>query len=162
MKAKTMTTFRSERRKHRNEHWETFKQGVYYADYDDIILHNGVTVTDAKIFLIHYNARFPIPENVTYGHIIATVADVYGIDRAELFRRTRKRPIPEARYVAMWLMHRHLGWTLHKIGKQFGMDHTSVLAATTNRVDYNGSIPNRLQYDGDLRAKVNEIERRVG
>lgn len=58
--------------------------------------------------------------------IIEAVAHYNGIPLAEFCGADRVNWIAEARFIAMWLIHLHLGWTSDRIGKRFKRDRGGV------------------------------------
>ncbi|HNY29335.1 MAG TPA: chromosomal replication initiator protein DnaA [Fibrobacteria bacterium] len=60
------------------------------------------------------------------GAIAQAVADAFQIDLALMRSRTRKRPVVQARQLAMLLIHELTDNTLHSIGVLFGRDYSTV------------------------------------
>lgn len=61
--------------------------------------------------------------------IIESVAAAYGLQSRELQSKSRVRIVKEARSVAMLMIRASLGWSFPQIGRLFGRDHTTVMAA---------------------------------
>lgn len=64
--------------------------------------------------------RWPMTE------IVTEVSAAYGITRADLMGRSKRRRPAIARHHAMWLMRLTPGRSLTKIGQFFGVDHTTI------------------------------------
>jgi chromosomal replication initiator protein len=70
------------------------------------------------------------PRRITPKLVIATAADQFGFTVDELCSPTRKRPLVEARQIAMYVMRELTELSYPSIGEQFGgRDHTTVLHA---------------------------------
>ena len=75
-------------------------------------------------------ARLSLPA----ARIVQAVSDVTGISTAEIRAQGKEQPRFLARAAAMRLMREMLGWSLPRIGRQFGgRHHTSVLSALRSR-----------------------------
>ena len=61
-----------------------------------------------------------------YVHIVAHVT---GVGYRQIFSVSREAPSAKARAVAMFVIHRKLGWSFPKLGRFFRRDHTTALAA---------------------------------
>lgn len=53
-------------------------------------------------------------------------ADVWGIETNQIFERTRKRSVVEARHTLMVYRYIDLGYTMEKAGEFYNLDHASV------------------------------------
>jgi chromosomal replication initiation ATPase DnaA len=58
--------------------------------------------------------------------IVTEVSAAYGITRADLMGRNKRRKPSIARHHAMWLMRLTPGRSLTRIGQFFGVDHTTI------------------------------------
>ena len=65
--------------------------------------------------------------------IIDQVAAAHRLTRADLIGSSKKARLVAARWEAIRRIRSELGYSLPKIGRLFGMDHTSVLYATGHR-----------------------------
>ncbi len=61
--------------------------------------------------------------------IVAAIAHIYGVSRAELVSRCRTRTIAEARQVGMWAARELTGLSLAEVGTAFGRHHATVILA---------------------------------
>lgn len=61
--------------------------------------------------------------------IMATVAQFYSVNMSDLKSRDRHRVVALPRAVAMYLTRRHTAASYHEIGRRFGKDHSTVVAA---------------------------------
>jgi len=84
-------------------------------------------------------------------HIIKTVAAVLNVPLANLFQKTRKREIVEARQISMSLIKQRTNLPVTAIGRKFGQDHSTVLYAIDTVSDLCSS-------DKLFRRKVERIE----
>ena len=94
------------------------------------------------------------PREVTLDSILKTVCNTYKITPEDIASSSRKRPIVQARQVAMYLAQQHVkDVTLSRIGEYIGKkDHTTVLHSCR-------LVKNQLEYDKELQSSVAEIER---
>ncbi len=62
--------------------------------------------------------------------LVRKVADLYELPTEELFARSRRDEVAQARFVCFALMHdrRGLRWSLPRIGRFFALDHTTVMS----------------------------------
>jgi chromosomal replication initiator protein len=68
-------------------------------------------------------------EVITLDEIIALVEHNFGINRSDMFSKSRKQAIVWARQVAMYLARRYTLLPLEEIGRTFGRDHATVIHA---------------------------------
>ncbi len=88
---------------------------------------------------------------VNFEMIADRVSTFYKIDPDELFTRSRKREINDARQLVMYMTKKHTSLPLTAIGARLSRDHSTVLHAVRN-------IENRLATEAQLRADLCEIE----
>lgn len=87
--------------------------------------------------------------------ITEVVARVFSVSERDIRGKTRRADIVIARQVAMYLARKIVGMPLKKIGLYFGgRDHSTVLHSIEK-------VENLVENDGDLRFKVEEIEREL-
>jgi chromosomal replication initiation ATPase DnaA len=67
------------------------------------------------------------PSKESFEKIAALVTECYGLKYAELFYISRRRPLPEARFVAMYVIRQATKSTKTEIAEFFNVDHTSVI-----------------------------------
>lgn len=73
-------------------------------------------------------ARYAVRVYPEIVRVQATVADYFGITRAELFKPCRRRSIARPRQIAMWIVRQSGRYSLPEIGRAFGgRDHTTIL-----------------------------------
>ena len=75
------------------------------------------------------------------------VSEVFGIERRDLFTRTRKRDIVDARAVAMWWMRKNKNISLRSISSRYNLDH----ATTIHNVR---KIDSLIEVDREMKRKV--------
>lgn len=61
--------------------------------------------------------------------LVATVATVYGLARADMFARSRSGQVAEARQVAMFALRDQMRLTHQQVGLFFGKHHATVIHA---------------------------------
>ncbi len=88
---------------------------------------------------------------VNFEMIAEQVSSYYHIPADELFTRSRKREINDARQVVMYMTKRHTSLPLTAIGSRLSRSHATVLHAVNN-------IENRLATEPQLRNDLAEIE----
>ncbi|MGB3137886.1 MAG: chromosomal replication initiator protein DnaA [Nodosilinea sp.] len=89
------------------------------------------------------------------GAVVAAVAEYFGVSVDDLKGASRKREISQARQVGMYLMRRHTGLSLPKIGDAFGgKDHTTVLYSYAK-------IEKLLKRDLDLAQTIRQLGDRL-
>lgn len=89
--------------------------------------------------------------SVNFEMIAEQVSSYYNIASDELFTRSRKREINDARQLVMYMTKKHTSLPLTAIGSRLSRSHATVLHAVNN-------IENRLATEPQLRADMSEIE----
>ncbi len=82
--------------------------------------------------------------------IIRVVAEYYNMTEAQLKSKVRTSQIALARQIAMYLSRQILNTPYQEIGRQFGKDHTTVLA-NVNKIQTN------MTHDVSLKKAINEL-----
>ncbi|MDE5660855.1 MAG: chromosomal replication initiator protein DnaA [Muribaculaceae bacterium] len=88
---------------------------------------------------------------VNFEMIAEQVSSFYNIASDELFTRSRKREINDARQLVMYMTKKHTSLPLTAIGSRLSRSHATVLHAVNN-------IENRLAVEPKLRSDLAEIE----
>lgn len=88
---------------------------------------------------------------INFEMIAEQVSAYYKINSEDLFTRSRKREINDARQLVMYMTKKHTSLPLTAIGARLSRDHSTVLHAVHN-------IENRLATEAQLRADLCEIE----
>ena len=88
---------------------------------------------------------------VNFEMIAEQVSSFYNIASDELFTRSRKREINDARQLVMYMTKKHTSLPLTAIGSRLSRSHATVLHAVNN-------IENRLAVEPKLRSELAEIE----
>lgn len=89
--------------------------------------------------------------SVNFEMIADQVSAFYNISVDELFTRSRKREINDARQMVMYMTKKHTTLPLTAIGARLSRSHATVLHAVNN-------IENRLATEAKLRTELSEIE----
>lgn len=71
-----------------------------------------------------YNPRVSVPCEVV-NEVVGLVAEVEEMDMQSVFIRTRKMEVVKVRNMSAYILNR-LGYSLHAIGKVFGLDHSTI------------------------------------
>lgn len=90
--------------------------------------------------------------DITY--IIRTVADYYNMTEAQLKSKVRTSQIALARQIAMYLARSILSTPYQEIGRQFGKDHTTVLANVNK-------IQNNMKNDASLKKVIDDLTNKI-
>lgn len=89
-------------------------------------------------------------------HILAAVANYYGLSPSVLTGKSRKREAAQARHLAMYLLRKHLRLPFKAIGQLLGgRDHTTALHACDH-------IERELPRSSALRQALTQIEEELG
>ena len=81
--------------------------------------------------------------------VIIGVCKAFKISEQELFSRNRKQNYVNARFMAMVIYRYYMDMSLHEIGRQFQLDHSSVIHGLKKGGIY-------LECDFDYREKLSE------
>ena len=90
-------------------------------------------------------------KTVNFEMIAQCVSDYYNIEPDQLFTKSRKREISDARQMVMYLSKRHAKMPVTAIGARLSRTHATVLHACRN-------IEERLSLEAALRDDVSKIE----
>lgn len=91
-------------------------------------------------------------DELTLEHIVQSVCSHTGVKKKDLFSKSRKQDITQARQLAMYLCKKHLDLPYSQIGRQIGRrDHSTVLHAC-NQVSL------RLSVEKNYRREVEALE----
>lgn len=90
-------------------------------------------------------------KTINFEMVTKAVSDHYGITPEQLFTKTRKREISDARQVVMYMAKKHAGMSLMAIGNRLSRTHATVLYGCN-------TIEERLGIDKQLREDVEKIE----
>ena len=114
------------------------------------VLNRDITLELAKAVLSN-SVKLQKRAAVNFEIVTQTVSDFYNIDPEQLFTKTRKREISDARQMVMYLAKRHVKMPVPAIGTRLSRTHATVLHACRN-------IEERLSMEAALRADVEKIE----
>lgn len=88
--------------------------------------------------------------------VFDVVGELTGATREEIVSSSRQRGIVEARWIAIYCVHRRMNLSLQRIGRVFGgRDHTTIANAVKQLKD-------RKAYDATLADKVDDAMLKLG
>ena len=93
-------------------------------------------------------------KQVNFEMIAQEVSNYYGIDTDDIYTKSRKREISDARQMVMYLTKKHSKMPLTAIGTRLSRTHATVLYACKN-------IEDRLPHEKQLKDDVTKIESRI-
>jgi chromosomal replication initiator protein len=113
------------------------------------VLNQEITIDLARIVLS--NAVKVSRKQVNFEIITQQVCSYYKIEPDQLFTKSRKREISDARQMVMYLAKKHAKMQLTTIGTRLSRTHATVLYACKN-------IEERLPLEKQLQTDVSTIE----
>lgn len=113
------------------------------------ILSQEITIDLARSVLA--NAVKVVRRQLNFEMITQSVSAYYNIEPDDLFTKSRKREISDARQMVMYLAKKHVKMPLTAIGTRLSRTHATVLYACKN-------IEERLPLEKQLQDDVNKIE----
>ena len=113
------------------------------------VLNCDISVDLARKVLAHA-VKVNKPQ-INFERIAQTVAGYYDIDPDQIFTKSRKREISDARQMVMYLAKKHAKMPFTAIGTRLSRTHATVLYACKN-------IEERLPIEKQLQEDVNKIE----
>lgn len=114
-----------------------------------MVLSSEMTIDLARTVL--NNAVKMSRRQLNFEMITESVSAYYNIDTDDIFSKTRKREISDARQMVMYLAKKHVKMPLTAIGTRLSRTHATVLYACKN-------IEERLPIEKQLQEDVNKIE----
>jgi chromosomal replication initiation ATPase DnaA len=157
-----LTAKKSRERAWRSKAWhfarEQAKADQEIATRREMLLQAELKAREKEIE--NLRARLRLPEKAgsfqKVKNIVASTAGVYEVDRKDMLGERRYVKWAFPRMVAQYLVCKHTGWSLPKIGGYFNRDHTSIINARDKIT--------RLIAEGQplLIEAIAEIERRAG
>jgi chromosomal replication initiator protein len=88
---------------------------------------------------------------VSVKHVIARIAEFYGIEEASMYAKTRRREVVKPRQIIMYILREDFHLSYPAIGTVFGgRDHTTVIHACEK-------VRGDMAADGDLKTQLDEI-----
>ncbi len=88
---------------------------------------------------------------VSVKHVIAKIAEFYGIDEASMYAKTRRREIVKPRQIIMYILREDFHLSYPAIGSVFGgRDHTTVIHACDK-------VRGDMEANSDLKVQLEEI-----
>lgn len=113
------------------------------------ILNRDITVDLARSVLTN-SVRIK-KKTINFDMIIQCVADYYNLDPEQIFNKTRKREISDARQMVMYMARKLAHMPITAIGTRLARTHATVHHACT-------SIEERIPIDATLRNDIDKIE----
>lgn len=118
-----------------------------------VVFNRNVDLTMARHIVS--NATNVERKPITIDDVIAQVCDYCKVSKNDLFGKTRKANIVEARQISMYLAQKYAKLSTNKIGLLIGgRNHTTVIYSIN-------SVEALMQSDAKFRQKVEEIEKNV-
>ena len=96
----------------------------------------------------------PRHHEVTFETITQSVSSYYKIDPDELFTKSRKREVADARQMIMYLAKKHTSMKFKTIGTRMARNHSTVMHACR-------CIDERLEIEKQLRKDIEAIEEKI-
>ena len=116
------------------------------------ILNVDITIDLARSVI--QNSFKMTQKQVNFEMITQEVSNYYGIDAADIYTKSRKREISDARQMVMYLAKKHAKMPLTAIGTRLSRTHATVLYACKN-------IEDRLPHEKQLKDDVTKIESKI-
>jgi chromosomal replication initiator protein len=113
-----------------------------------------ITLSFAKEVFEDDEKRREKKSKIDVDSIIKAVADYYSLTEAQIKSKVRTSQIALARQIAMYLCRSILSTPYQEIGRQFGKDHTTVLANVSK-------IQSSLNTDASLKKAMDELTKRI-
>ena len=116
------------------------------------ILNVDITIDLARSVI--QNSFKMTQKQVNFEMITQEVSNYYGIDADDIYTKSRKREISDARQMVMYLAKKHAKMPLTAIGTRLSRTHATVLYACKN-------IEDRLPHEKQLKDDVTKIESKI-
>ena len=119
-------------------------------DYNDKIeiINVGVKVSP----YVFVGLEGIVPNTVLNCPMITSLVSSYlGVKLKELYSRTRRAEVTNARYLLWWLLHKHTTMNKSQIGAEFKKDHSTVINGLNRFKDY-------IETEEIIYKQLNEIE----
>ena len=114
----------------------------------------GEDITIELVRSVMQNSYTVKQKQVNFEMIAEEVSNYYGIDPEDIFTKSRKREISDARQMVMYLAKKHAKMPLAAIGTKLARTHATVLYACKN-------IEDRLPHEKQLKDDVTKIESKI-
>ncbi len=94
-------------------------------------------------------------EELTPQRIVSTVSHYYKIPKADIYGKTRKQNVVQARHIAMWLIRSIKGLSFAQIGEIFGgRDHSTTMSAINK-------IETSMRINSAIKLAIKQIESKI-
>lgn len=121
----------------------------------DPMARRDITLLRAKIAELEGRAApVMLPQTERFAGVVEACAAEWGVTRQQLLGEGRTGAVLQARQAAMTLAHRLLGYSLPRIGRLVGRDHTTVLHGIRR-------MTSQCQGDPALAARLDDLAIRV-
>ena len=114
----------------------------------------GEDITIELVRSVMQNSYTVKQKQVNFEMIAEEVSNYYGIDPEDIYTKSRKREISDARQMVMYLAKKHAKMPLAAIGTKLARTHATVLYACKN-------IEDRLPHEKQLKDDVTKIESKI-
>ena len=118
------------------------------------ILNVDITVDLARSVIQNSFKMTQTQKQVNFEMITQEVSNYYGIDPDDIYTKSRKREISDARQMVMYLAKKHAKMPLTAIGTRLSRTHATVLYACNN-------IEARIPHEKQLKDDVTKIETKI-
>jgi chromosomal replication initiation ATPase DnaA len=121
------------------------------AVVEDRVARREITLLRAKIAELEGRATVSaLPPGERFADIVTACAAEFGTTREQILGESREAPVVMARFAAMTLGRRLLGYSLPRIGRLLRRDHTTVLHGIRR-------IARMAAADTDLAARLDRL-----
>ena len=98
-----------------------------------------------------YKIEEAVKQKIEPFDVIDIVCQTLNINVSDIYSKTRKRNISEARQICMYLVYNECLLSLHQVGRIFNRDHSTIIHGRRN-------IANWLRYEDDFKKKFTKVE----
>lgn len=108
----------------------------------------------SKICPICQRNHAEVKARITVQQIEDIVVEIFNIDRAQMYGRTRRREIVYPRQIIMFLTREHTNYSHMRVGMKYNKDHTTVIHSIQ-------TIKDLIQTDPKTAGIIQEIEEKL-
>ncbi len=93
-------------------------------------------------------------EELTPNRIVSVVAHYYKVSATDIYGKTRKQEVVLARHISMWLVRSINKFSYKQIGKTFGRDHSTTMAAISK-------VDNSMKINSAVKLAIKQIKSKI-